>query len=115
MLFSDLALARRLERAEGYACVRFTESRRRLNPNSSSAAWMDFAGAYAAFNGPDSPSTQSFGFGIFDQPAEHALDVLEQFFFAHDAPAIHEVSPFAGISATDLLCSRGYRPIEISS
>jgi GNAT superfamily N-acetyltransferase len=27
----------------------------------------------------------------------------------------HEVSPLAGVAALDLLCARGYRPIEISS
>jgi GNAT superfamily N-acetyltransferase len=28
---------------------------------------------------------------------------------------MHEVSPLAGVAALDLLCSRNYRPIEISS
>jgi GNAT superfamily N-acetyltransferase len=28
---------------------------------------------------------------------------------------MHEVSPLAGVPALDLLCARGYRPIEISS
>jgi hypothetical protein len=34
MLFSDLTLSRRLERAEGRACVQFGEARRRLFPDS---------------------------------------------------------------------------------
>ena len=28
---------------------------------------------------------------------------------------VHEVSPLAGIPTLDLLCARGYRPIELSS
>ncbi len=28
---------------------------------------------------------------------------------------VHEVSPLAGIATLDLLCARGYRPIELSS
>ena len=28
---------------------------------------------------------------------------------------VHEVSPLAGIATTDLLCARGYRPIELST
>jgi hypothetical protein len=33
-MFSDLALSRRLERAEGYACAQFADARRRLLPHS---------------------------------------------------------------------------------
>ena len=31
------------------------------------------------------------------------------------APVFHEVSPHAGVDALNLLCERGYRPIEISN
>jgi GNAT superfamily N-acetyltransferase len=43
------------------------------------------------------------------------LDRIEQFFLERGAAVVHEVSPLAGIPAMDLLCSRGYRPIELSS
>jgi len=113
-MFSDLALSRRLERAEGRACVEFAEAQRRLNPDSG-AEWIECAGAYAAFNGVDSPVTQSFGLGIFEELTSAALDVIERFFLDRGAPVLHEVSPFAGVAALDLLCSRNYRPIEISN
>src|SRR5262249_38421365 len=113
-MFSDLALSRRLERAEGFACARFAESRRRLFPDSG-AEWIECAGAYAVFDGTDSPVTQSFGLGIFENPSAASLDEIERFFFDRGAPALHEVSPHAGISALDMLCSRNYRPIEISN
>jgi GNAT superfamily N-acetyltransferase len=114
MPFSDLALSRRLERAEGHAGAQYAEARRRLFPDSG-ADWMECAGAYAIFDGVDSPVTQSFGLGIFEGPSPASLDVIERFFLDRGAPVLHEVSPFAGVAALDLLCARNYRPIEISS
>ena len=114
MLFSDLALSRRLERAEGYACVQFAKARRVLFPDSE-ADWLEYGGAYAGFSGVDSPVTQSFGLGLCEPLSSETLDVMERFFEDHGAPVMHEVCPLAGVAALDLLCARGYRPIEISS
>jgi GNAT superfamily N-acetyltransferase len=114
MLLSDLGLSRRLERAEGNACVQFAEARRRLFPESG-AEWIECAGAYAVFDGIDSPVTQTFGLGIFEELSAASLDVIERFFLDRGAPVLHEVSPLAGVAALDLLCARNYRPIEISS
>ena len=114
MLFSDLALSRRLERAEGHACAQFAEARRRLFPDSGSK-WIECAGAYAVFDGVDSPVTQSFGLGLFEPLSPGALDRIEAFFLDRGAVVAHEVSPLAGIATLDLLCARGYRPIELSS
>jgi GNAT superfamily N-acetyltransferase len=114
MLFSDLALSRRLERAEGHACAQFAEARGRLFPDSG-AGWMECAGAYAAFDGIDSPITQSFGLGLFEPLSAATLEVIERFFFDRGAPVQHEVSPLAGVAALNLLCSRHYRPLEISN
>jgi GNAT superfamily N-acetyltransferase len=114
MLFSDLALARRLERAEGHACLQFAEARRRLFPDSGSC-WMECAGAHVVFDGVDSPVTQTFGLGLFEDLTVASLDIIERFFQDRGAPVQHEVSPLAGVPALDLLCARHYRPIEISS
>jgi len=114
MRFSDLALSRRLERAEGHACARFAEARRRLFPDSGSE-WMQCSGAYAVFDGVASPVTQSFGLGIFEELTAASLDVIERFFLDHGAQVDHEVSPHAGVAALSLLCSRRYQPIEISN
>ncbi|HEY8459957.1 MAG TPA: hypothetical protein VIM99_06220, partial [Blastocatellia bacterium] len=62
--FSDLALARRLERAEGRSNVDFVEARAKLFPDSG-AEWIEVAGAYAIFDGIGSPLTQTFGLGVF--------------------------------------------------
>lgn len=114
MHFSDLALSKRLERAEGHACVQYAEARRRVFPDSG-AKWIECAGAYAAFDGIESPITQTFGLGIFEELTPDSLDVIERFFLDLGAPVLHEVSPFAGVPALEMLCSRNYRPIEISS
>src|SRR6202789_594691 len=114
MLFCDLALSRRLERAEGQACVEFAKARRRLFPDSG-AVWMECGGAYAVFDGIDSPITQTFGLGVFEELSPASLDVIERFFLDRGAPVLHEVSPFAGVAALEMLCTRNYRPIEISN
>jgi GNAT superfamily N-acetyltransferase len=114
MLFSDLATSRRLERAEGFACARHASARRKLFPGSSSE-WIECGGAIAVFDGVDSPVTQTFGLGIFEELTVATLDTIEGFFRGPGAPVLHEVSPFAGVEALSLLCERGYRPIELSS
>lgn len=114
MVFSDLALSRRLERAEGQSCVEFAQARQRRTPDSG-AAWMQCGGAYAVFDGVDSPVTQSFGLGLFEELSAASLDELERFFWDRGAPALHEVSPFAGAAALGLLCRRNYQPLEISN
>lgn len=114
MPFSDLPLSQRLERAEGFACVQHVEARRRQYPDSG-AEWIQCGGAFAAFDGVDSPCTQTFGLGIFEELTESALDTIEAFFFKHGASVMHEVSPFAGIAVLELLCKRGYTPIELSN
>jgi GNAT superfamily N-acetyltransferase len=114
MPFSDLTLSRRLERAEGHAGAQYAETRRSLFPDSG-AGWIECAGAYAIFDGVDSPITQTFGLGIFEELSPAALDAIEGFFLDRGAPVLHEVSPFAGVAALNLLCQRSYRPIEISN
>jgi hypothetical protein len=114
MIFSDSALSKRLERAEGFACAQYAEAHRRLFPQSSTE-WTTCAGAYVVFDGVDSPVTQTFGLGLFENVSPSALDSIESFFRSHGAHVHHEVSPFAGVTALDLLCARNYRPIELSS
>jgi hypothetical protein len=114
MQFSDLALSRRLERAEGRACMQFAQARYKLFPESGSS-WTECAGANVVFDGIDSPVTQTFGLGLFEPLSDAALDTIERFFLDRGAQVDHEVSPLAGLATLDLLCARRYRPIEISS
>jgi GNAT superfamily N-acetyltransferase len=114
MLFSDIATSRRLERAEGFACAQHAEARRRLYPGSG-AEWRQCGGAFAVFDGVNSPVTQTFSLGIFEGITAKTLDEIENFFATHGAPVFHEVSPFAGAEAFAFLCARGYRPVELSN
>jgi GNAT superfamily N-acetyltransferase len=114
MLLVDLALAQRLEAAEGFASAQFALARRRLFPESGSEA-VRIAGADVVFDGADSPVTQTFGLGMLEPATPQALEAIEQFFFARGAPVQHEVCPFAGVGTLEPLCARGYRPIEISN
>lgn len=114
MSFTDLALARRLERAEAQSNVDFVEARARALPDSG-AQWIEVAGAYAMFDGITSPLTQSFGLGLFDRVTDAELQRLETFFQQRRAPVCHEVSPLADPSLLPLLNARGYHPIEFTS
>lgn len=111
---ADLALSRRLERAEGRSNARFVESRARIRP-SSGACWIDVAGAFAMFDGPESPATQTFALGMTRLPDDEELDRIEAFFTERGAPVFHEVSPLADDKLVPLLTRRGYHPFEFTS
>lgn len=114
MIFSDRNLAQKLERAEARANVDFVKTRTEMFP-SCGAAWMEAAGAYAMFDGTESPLTQTFGLGVFDEVTNADLDEIEAFFKERDAPVLHEVSPLADASLVPLLNERGYQPLEYTS
>ena len=109
MPLSDITLARRLEGAERDA------NARAMAAPSVGAAWIDVNGTYAMFDGPSSPCTQTFGFGLFAPAAEADLATIEQFFAERASPVYHEVSPLADAAHIALLSGRGYRPVEYSS
>lgn len=114
MIFSDRTLSQKLERTEARSNADFVETRARLEPDSE-AEWIEVAGVYAMFDGVESPLTQTFGFGVFDEIGDAELDILEAFFKKHDAPIFHEVSPMADPSHMELLARRGYAPVELTS
>lgn len=111
---ADIDLARRLERTEGAANAAFVSARAELD-SSSGAAWTEIAGVYAMFDGAESPLTQTFGLGLFDEVGEAELVQLEQFFLTREAPVHHEATPFLPADLLALLAARGYRPIEFST
>lgn len=111
---SDLALARRLERAEAKSNADFVEARTQFFPDSG-ATWIEVAGAYAMFDGLHSPCTQTFGLGMFDPVGPAELDELETFFQSRGAFVHHEISPMADFALFTLLSKRGYHPIEFTS
>jgi GNAT superfamily N-acetyltransferase len=110
----DRALAQRLERAEATGNARAVEARARL-VRDSGATWTEVAGAYAMFDGVDSPITQTFGLGLFAPPTAADLAAIEAFFAERGAPVCHEISPLADPPLLPLLTTRGYHPIEFTS
>ncbi len=84
-IFSDLALARRLERAEAHTNAEFIETRARLSPESG-ARWIEVAGAYAMYDGAASLLTQTFGLGLWQETTDAELDTIESFFQERGAP-----------------------------
>lgn len=111
---TDLELARRLERAEAAANAAFVEARSRVEPGVG-AAWLEVAGAWALFDGPASPLTQTFGLGLFDPLGEPDLDRIADFFRSRGAPVFHEVCPLIPADVLALLNAREYRPVEFST
>jgi GNAT superfamily N-acetyltransferase len=114
MIYSDKALSQRLERTEGHSNIDFVETRKRLFPDGD-ATWIEVGGAYAMFDLVESPLTQTFGLGIFEETTTAHLDEIEEFYRERGAPVFHEVSPMADMSLLSLLAERGYRPVELTS
>jgi GNAT superfamily N-acetyltransferase len=114
MIFLDKLLSRKIERSEARANAAFVDARARISPEIG-AEWIEVAGVYAMFDGIESPLTQTFGLGVFDEITDAELDQIEAFFAKHDAPVMHEVSPMASPTLIGLLNERNYQPIELSS
>jgi GNAT superfamily N-acetyltransferase len=113
-VFADAELARRLERAEGRSNAEFVEARAAVSPESG-ACWIEVAGAYAMFDGAESPLTQTFGLGLFEPVTAGELARVEEFYRERRAPVFHEVSPMGDAGLAALLGERGYRPFEFTS
>lgn len=92
----------------------FVEARTAIVPEHG-ATWLKRHGAYAMFDGADSPVTQTFGLGLEEMPTADDLEALEAFFFDRHADVNHEVSPLAGVPVFSTLAKRGYTPIELTS
>ncbi len=112
--FSDLALSRRLERAEAQSNIDFVEARARAFPDSR-AGHIEVGGAHAMFDGVESPLTQTFCLGMEQAATRADLDRIESFFHDLGAPVFHEVSPLADPTALALLNESGYEPFEFTS
>jgi len=113
-IFSDLHLARRLEKAESHINAEMVETRARLSPEVG-ASWIEVAGAHALFDGAASPLTQTFGLGLFAPITHDEIATIEEFFRERGAPVFHEISPLADTALVNLLNERGYQPHEFTS
>ena len=91
-----------------------SKARRRLFPETGSE-WMTLAGTTVVFDGEEAPTTQTFGLGMFEEVTEAALGEMEEFFKNRGTATMHEVCPHAGVAAMEMLCGRGYVPMEVSN
>ena len=66
-ILADHSLSCRLERAEGLTNAEFVEARARLMPESG-ARWISVAGAWAMFDGVDSPGRKHLDLDCFRCP-----------------------------------------------
>jgi Acetyltransferase (GNAT) family len=114
MVFADFELSQRIERTEARITAAFADARAKISPEHG-AEWIEVAGAYAIFDGVESPCTQTFGLGMFGEVTNEDLDKIEAFFKERNAPIFHEVSPLADASVLSLLNERGYTPIEYTN
>src|SRR5262245_35184112 len=89
---ADRNLAQRLEYCEGFSGADFIEARSRAFPGGR-AEWIEVAGTYVMFDGPESPLTQTFGLGMSSPISSDDFDRIENFFRERGAPIFHEVSP----------------------
>lgn len=112
--FVDIALSKRLERAEAQSNVEAVEVRAALQPQSG-ATWIEVAGTFAMYDLQDSPLTQTFCLGMSKPVEEADLVRIEQFFELRNARVYHEVSPLADANTLTLLNARGYKPVELTS
>ena len=113
-IYSNKSLSMKLERIEARANAEFIHSRLKMIPESN-AEWLDINGTYAMFDGKESPLTQTFGLGLFNELKISDLETIENFYNKFSVPVFHEVSPLADLSHIQILCERGYQPIEMTS
>jgi hypothetical protein len=113
-LYSNKSLSQKLERTEARANAEFVLSRLKMIPDSN-VEWIDVNGTYAMFDGVESPLTQTFGLGLFNELAESDLEIIEHFYNRFSVPVFHEVSPMADPAHIQILTKKGYQPIEMTS
>ncbi len=114
MIYIDKDLSKRLERTEMLENADVVETRSRVDPGSG-ACWAEIGGAYAMFDDVESPITQTFGLGMFQDVDAGVLEQIEQFFQERGARVAHEVSPMADQSILKLFADRKYRPVELTA
>lgn len=110
MLFADLALARRLEKAEalnGIECARAQ--------TGPGAAVEELAGGYAIFVGVNSLLTHALGLGMDGPVPASQIDKMEDFYRSRGAPVNVDLCPYAHPTLVELLGRRGYRIFEFNN
>lgn len=106
-LFCDIALARRVERAETQLVALAGEAARARTADHGFV--IPLAGGVATFCEDASPFNKVAGLGFVGVPSEAELNEVEHAFAAHDCPVQVELSNLAEPAIGALLTDRGYR------
>lgn len=101
-MFSDTALARRIEGGEALNAAGCGES-------------ISVAGGYAAFCGVGSPLTHAIGLGMNGPVSAAEFDRMEDFYRSRGVPVSLDFCPHADFSLMELLGKRGYRIVEANN
>jgi hypothetical protein len=101
-MFSDLALARRIESAEALNAAGCGES-------------IEIAGGCASFAGVGSPLTHAIGLGLNGLVAAADFDRMEAFYRSRGSPVNLDLYPHADWSMFELVAARGYRIVECNN
>lgn len=106
MLFADVALAARIERAE---CRLLTDSAAAARRRGDSGVIVrEFAGGVATYTGLDSPLNKLAGLGFGGAVDEEDLARVERDFVKRGVPVQAEVACLADPSVCAILTRRGY-------
>jgi GNAT superfamily N-acetyltransferase len=101
-MFSDLALARRIEGGEARNAAGCGES-------------IEIGGGYAAFCGVGSPLTHAIGLGLNGPMSSADFDRLEEFYRSRGSSVNLDLCPHAHWTMIELLGERGYRIVECNN
>jgi len=114
MEFVDKALARRLEAAEEIPQIHYAAAYQRQRPAIGAEA-REICGGHMVFAGLGSPIGRAVGMGL-DQPFTAAdLDIVEDFYRVHSAPAQLDVCPLHDVELLELCKTRGYAMAELNN
>ncbi|MCA9713514.1 MAG: GNAT family N-acetyltransferase [Myxococcales bacterium] len=107
----DLALARRLERANALDGEDAARAEATLFPGRVDVAIERVAGGSLIFCGVDSFLSHALGLGLDGRRvSDEALDQLERFYFSRGSRAELDLCPLADASLAGRLVDRGFRP-----
>lgn len=101
-MFSDSALARRIEGAEALNAAQCGEA-------------LAIAGGYASFAGVGSALTHAIGLGMNGPVSSLEFDQMEEFYRSREASVNLDFCPHADPTLMELLGNRGYRIVECNN
>ena len=111
--FLTAADARRMEAAEEYGALRYTQAVQALHPEWNST-WEEFAGGHIVFVARHSMVGRAHGLGFAGPITAQDIEHIEQFYFSREYDAQVDVCPYAHPSLFESLNQRGFQVAEFN-